>query len=1203
MKKKSILAWLPSTSFELDMDSKFNSGVEGTGQWLFESEEYNSWMIKKESASLWIKGKPGCGKSVLASAAITEIRQTAQAETAVAYFFCSSLQEKTCDPQELLGSLLRQLCEQQPTVDRVVEKLFDQKGTTHTSGPSWRDITTALNFVVANFSKVFLICDGLDECQNPQNISEPKNIFEFLYSLSQTEAAVVKVLILSRPDYDIFEDVFSGCPVLEMDNGANDDDIKRYIAKTLSITLVAVKDEKQLHDTQNMVFTKAEGMFLYVKLLAKDLQGSRTVNQLQKKLESLPRGLDQVYSVSMQRIFNEPDDLQRKWAFDMLFWATNAKRRLTRTEMLEVIVIEPGMKNLHEGDKITRDRGLTSLCGDLIRIDNEEYYNLVHSSLKDYLLRLPLNTLRLFEEYQERQAKADYFMGEICLTYLLFSKFRDHQISTKQDLDDFQRDNPFFNYAATYFADGLSTEAAENLQGLILELLNCTSLRNLVLQAFHSRAFPKPGNTSKLILLSIFNLIGMAKSLPIPESQHNCPSPFGFRPLDYGIFCRSKSMCLWLLENGTETAPSRPRLPLLHVVASYDWADVVNKLLLLKYDVNAKDHDGDTPLLVATKCGKVQAVERLLKETTVDVNYVNNAGETPLIAACGANHANVVFQLLNASARTTTQRHNDGWTALHLAAACNNIDMIRMLLESGADIEAKAKKSNNWTPIAIAAGLDAADAVQFLYDKGAHIESRGENGSTPLHAAAWNGAFYVSRLLIRLKASVETADSIGILPLSKAAMAGHLEILKLLLKAGPTTIDWQDKSEQTPLHHAASNGHKDVVAYLLEMGAQIDIMDLNGETALHLASLCGHTAVAQLLLQAGSDPELPTKSKFSVMHMSSELEHSEFIEQLLRIVPNIEISPKDSMNSTPLHLAAMRGLSDTVRILLEFGADVTARNDNDDSPMHLAAVEGYKDVVCQLMVKEHVDARGFHGRTALHFAAKRGHMDLVRMFLDHGADANVADSSGFRPIIDCLEYGHEGIALLLLEKDVQVDFEGPGGRNPLHVAAQTGSEIVVKALLGAGCNARGLTAAQETPLWIALTSGRHNVIDLLFEAAPETIHVANIRGISPVHIAAEYGDLQSLDKLIERGADLTRCSVIGNNALYFAARSGNIDLVNRLLDHGVNVNRSNHEYPSPPLCAAAAFGYVDLIVRFLEIARDIDSADKLTETYGGQQLP
>ena len=91
----------------------------------------------------------------------------------------------------------------------------------------------------------------------------------------------------------------------------------------------------------------------------------------------------------------------------MLFWTTNAKRRLTRTEMLEVIVIEPGMKDLHDGDRISRDRGLDSLCGDLIRIDNEEYYHLVDSSLKDYLLRLPFTSPRLFEKYERRQAKCN----------------------------------------------------------------------------------------------------------------------------------------------------------------------------------------------------------------------------------------------------------------------------------------------------------------------------------------------------------------------------------------------------------------------------------------------------------------------------------------------------------------------------------------------------------------------------------------------------------------------------------------------------------------------------------------------------------------------------------------------------------------------------------------------------------------------------
>jgi hypothetical protein len=155
---------------------------------------------------------------------------------------------------------------------------------------------------------------------------------------------------------------------------------------------------------------------------------------------------------------------------------------------------------------------------------------------------------------------------------------------------------------------------------------------------------------------------------------------------------------------------------------------------------------------------------------------------------------------------------------------------------------------------------------------------------------------------------------------------------------------------------------------------------------------------------------------------------------------------------------------------------------------------------------------------------------------------------------------------------------------------------VLKALLGAGCNDRSLTAAQQTPFLIGLRFSRHNVIDLLLEAAPETIDVPDIKGVTPLLMTAAMGDLQSLDKLIERGADPKRCNRIGNNALFYAATKGNLDVANRLLDHGVDVNGSDHEYQFPPLCNAAIHGHVELILRFLEIARDIDCVDKLTET-------
>jgi ankyrin repeat protein len=68
--------------------------------------------------------------------------------------------------------------------------------------------------------------------------------------------------------------------------------------------------------------------------------------------------------------------------------------------------------------------------------------------------------------------------------------------------------------------------------------------------------------------------------------------------------------------------------------------------------VNTRDRNNNTPLLIATKLGKIQAIKRLLKEATINMNSLNDAGETPLIAAYGANYINMVLQLLNTSAIT-----------------------------------------------------------------------------------------------------------------------------------------------------------------------------------------------------------------------------------------------------------------------------------------------------------------------------------------------------------------------------------------------------------------------------------------------------------------------------------------------------------------------------------------------------------------------
>lgn len=116
---------------------------------------------------------------------------------------------------------------------------------------------------------------------------------------------------------------------------------------------------------------------------------------------------------------------------------------------------------------------------------------------------------------------------------------------------------------------------------------------------------------------------------------------------------------------------------------------------------------------------------------------------------------------------------------------------------------------------------------------------------------------------------------------------------------------------------------------------------------------------------------------------------------------------------TPLHLAAYFGQLDTVRILLEHGADVSAnsRNPMTLTPLHSAAANGDCSI-CALLLEHgaEVDARQHGGWTPLFSAAARGDPELVQLFLDHGADPRLTQTEGKTAQDVAAERGHAPVA-------------------------------------------------------------------------------------------------------------------------------------------------------------------------------------------------
>ncbi|KAM4563179.1 ankyrin repeat and SAM domain-containing protein 1A isoform 3-T3 [Odontesthes bonariensis] len=235
---------------------------------------------------------------------------------------------------------------------------------------------------------------------------------------------------------------------------------------------------------------------------------------------------------------------------------------------------------------------------------------------------------------------------------------------------------------------------------------------------------------------------------------------------------------------------------------------------------------------------------------------------------------------------------------------------------------------------------------------------------------------------------------------------------------GPN-VNCVDSTGYTPLHHAALNGHSDVVEALLRNEALTNIADNKGCYPLHLAAWKGDEHIVKLLIHQGpSHPKL---------NEQSSVDHKEF----KRCGPfDPYINAKNNDNETPLHCAAQYGHTQVVRLLLEELTDPTMRNNKFETPLDLAALYGRLEVV-KLLLTAHPNLLSCNTKkhTPLHLASRNGHLSVVEVLLDAGMDINYETEKG----------------------------------SALHEAALFGKTDVVQKLLSAGIgvsivNQRGLTA-------------------------------------------------------------------------------------------------------------------------------------------------
>ena len=424
-----------------------------------------------------------------------------------------------------------------------------------------------------------------------------------------------------------------------------------------------------------------------------------------------------------------------------------------------------------------------------------------------------------------------------------------------------------------------------------------------------------------------------------------------------------------------------------------------------------------SPLMHAVKLGQLASVEAMIRAGAAADYRMPTTGGTALMVAVQYTHPGAVALILKAGAPVEA-RDSQGWTALKWAAQSGNTEIIGSLLDAGAVVEAAEGEGS---ALMVAAENLRAEAVELLVARGSPLEA---------------------------------CDAQGWCATSIAAASGHARILRCLLEAGASILSRTHTSARTALMAAALGGHKPAVEQLLEhartqLGAGLDEAaaaarvvehvnerDAQGATALMLAAKNAHSQMVALLLEAGADGNAADSQGHGPLEYASKRGALDVVRALLGASPPptsqllaraLPIAIKEShvalvrllaSHGAPLqpHLmrAAAAGGSEQLLVLLKAGAadDV----DQASEAMMCASCAGHRGIVAQLLAAgaSVLKTDRLHGRSALMLAAQYGHAPVVKVLLDAQAPANATDASGARPLQLAVRAGHAGVVEELL---------------------------------------------------------------------------------------------------------------------------------------------------------------------------------------------
>jgi hypothetical protein len=854
-----------------------NDAHADTCKWIFEKTEYNSWCDTRQMplhhGFLWIKSKPGAGKSTLVKFVLNAIEQQSPDEAVISFFFNARGDVLERSSEGMYRQLLHQILSK---VERL-QSIIRPSDITDLEPAGWprQMLERLFKKCVLSSGQEHITCfiDALDECSE----EDIRELVDFLEDLgrSVTEKNIRFRVCLSSRHYPYV--TIESCQHLILDGQeGHQKDIAEYVRGKLRLRKSDATDE-----IRAAVQRRAEGVFLWVVLVVRILNEENdrgNAHNLRSRLNMIPDGLENLFHDTLSK--SAQDDAK---LIQVLQWMLYAQRPLTREELY--FGVNPG--GIQNGDLEPWDRNeispevmdlfILNCSKGLAELTTDEHpkVQFIHESVRDYLFDggfgplapeinknlsgisheyIKLSCLGLISRCVASGNLPEEASARLTEQFPLLKYAFDHVIHHAElacangvDQREFVASFPVSAWHSFTITSKTSLFVALNARHLLE--VECELGTSLLTPAEHFASI------EFVFIFQSFEVLGLALRRGIVADLNDERQ---LSLITRAVDVAKPHILEMLLDNGMRLGSAQSSRSLLSRASHTGVPALVR--ILLDHGARIGSFDADT-LYHAAKSGSISIVKMLL-DSGASVNvagkqvaitsimsmtpvgeHQDNARSSPKQSPFGGMREDINSP--TASRNISTANSVEHMTALQYAASRGHGEMVRLLLERGADQSDVPSSHCKTSTSMYYAALHGHHTTLVLFLETEVWRQTPDSAvwHESLRVAAWNAHTEAVKALLANNTGVQVREAAYYSRIIQAAaVGGREEILKALLD---DVTHFRAQSRETysnALRQAMNLGNDAVVGILRDRGVRLAETEL-----IRLGSLAEGAYLARLL--------------------------------------------------------------------------------------------------------------------------------------------------------------------------------------------------------------------------------------------------------------------------------------------------------------------------------------------------------------------